>query len=623
MFTRFYPLTDESKNILSLFPEGTFFFPSHVDAKNSMSGAGFIVDWKSSQEFALYECDFFDFIKFAKQNTFIFISRNMNFLEPVRILPLEPFFLNGDSIIFFGNYPFSGERWKADYVKNCAYQEYVSNFTKNLSPMKVMIGESSKMTEKQKMFLRMAVDRGFPYISMPEILKRQDMLQKWEKSVKISTKSKGSLHRIAGRSFSAFVAENKIAIEIISENLTDPYNFGPPPTYPITDCFSYLAKYLEEDGTILFGKRIPEICVNRIDCRAIFSIDKSETKELLGECNRSFNEMDLDFSVNLFLKGKYGKEKTKERFIFDIFCDFSTKPLKIYDIYSNLIFIENLIMEKLKELDLESYMNFEKKKTKEFWIKSVEVIIEVPTRLLEEIEALTKDYFSGSIAFKKGRIFSNMKNKGSGWIKTHFKLFFGQFDDFIIQKRKSGLFYDIDAKDTLTRIGIEHALRKNYKDALEALRNANSAMEADLLIIDFSEANAEQKKKLWKKANAKYRIAGIDTKYFDGQPLYLEDKHLSEIRDNLQRNYDWIVGLQLFLIARDHVKEALSLKYVDKDGYDRKLSGAKKILRLAGIHLYKDVITLEEGLSIYYARILGLMQDKGLDLAEEWLGLAP
>ena len=623
MFTKFYPLTNESGEILSLFPEGTFFFPSNLDARNNMLGVGFIANWKSFEEFAPFKDDFFDFIEFVKRNIFIFISKNISFLEPVRILSLKPFIFNQKSIIYFGNYPFSGERWRVNHVEKCRYRGYISNFTKNLSPVKIMIATSSKMTEEEKMFLFIAVDEGFPYNPIGEILERQNVIQKWEEYLKFSTKPKKNIHKVARRSFLAFASENKTVIEKISENLIDPNNFGLPPNYPVTDCFLYLEKYLEEEGIILFGKRIPEMHVNKINCRAIFSVNAEETEKLVDEWNKVFNRMSLNFSVSCSLGRQYEKEKKRKRLAFNISSDFSFNPLEIYEVHFKLLFIENLIKNKLKELDQKSYLDFERKKRKEFWIKSVEISIEVPFKLLDEIGALTKDYFSDSIVFKKGQIFSRNEDMGSGWVKVSFELIFRQLGDFIIEKRKSGVFYDIDAEDTLTRVGIEYGMRKEYRNALKSLRMAKKAMEADLLVVKSTDANKKQRNELWKKAKIKYRIAGIDTKDFAGQPLYLKDKHPSEIYDCLERNYDWILGLQLFLKAEDRKKEALDLKYIDEDGYDRKLLGVKNYLKLAGIELYNDIITFEEGLSIYYTRILDLIQTRGLDLTKEWLGHAP
>jgi hypothetical protein len=527
------------------------------------------------------------------------------YFEPIISNILKPFRLRDESLLFSIDNPLSViSKWKVTtHNLSRGERKPIDPYTNSFNPLKHFIILDDKLENEARNSLIAAIDQGFPYLR--------------EFSLNIEDVCKD------------FSEANKKLLATVSEVLVRPLKHQNL-FIPSTNSLILFVENLQNRNQILSTEDIPRVSIKSIAAHFIFEFKKGSPKHLIRRIRRykrKFALGDLNIQTEKLkkempsTKGEapgYERVRVMAKSVFP-----SNRFLSIHEVHDYLRELEFLIVEEaLSRTDSWSKSRFEERKLKEFWIRSCNLVLDIPYIFEDQARKVIINHFSENIEISSEGKGIEKNALDENTVRLSFTIRLQPFGDYSGTGREMGLFFtEPKDLDNLTARGVESILKKDYEDADILLKKAAGALQADILLGRGKNKWKNDKKRIAEEIQELYRAAEIEIDDLPDEPLYMVGHSLSDIMEAQEQNSDWRMSLCLYRKAIEIKKNLLENKPVNSRYYrmsPRRF--ADSCLRYSELFLARDSIMFMDSLSSFYADLLHEIQKEYRDFTVEWLG---
>lgn len=606
MIARYSP-TEVSKvyNLFSLLPSSCYFYPSFIDERKNIYGIGILDDNPDQNKEYVMRRFPSEFMTFCSPYSFIFKTSLFFYFEPIVSYILKPFILKDESIFFSVDTPLmvmpGWEVTAQSLVKG--EREPIDLYTNSFNPLKHFVILDEKLKNKAKGSLIAAIDQGFPYLG------------RFPSDVEDACKD--------------FSIANKELIAKVSEVLVRSLKYQNL-FVPSTNSLILFIENLQNRDQILSIEDIPHVHIQSIDVHFIFELKEGSPKRLLRRIRRferRFALGDLSIRTQKLKKEKpsaeeealeYGRVRVMVKSVFPSNC-----YLSIHEIHNYLRELESLVVEEaLPRTDSWSKSRFDERKLKEYWIRSCELVVDIPCIFESQAKEVIIEHFSENIEMSSEGKWIEKSALDENTIRLSFKIRLQPFGDYSGTGREMGVFFLAPTDlDHWTASGVECILKKDFENADIFLKKAARAIQADFLLMKNQSTLPNDKRRIAEEVQKLYRDVGIEIDGPLDEPFYLKGYSLFDIMKAQEQNSDWRISLHLYRKAFEIKKNLLLSKPVNSKYYNmspRRL--ANLCLRNSGLFLVQDNVLFMDSLSSFFTDLLHEIQKKYHDLTIEWLG---
>ncbi|MGD2249634.1 MAG: hypothetical protein PVF58_14600 [Candidatus Methanofastidiosia archaeon] len=618
------PKNKEIAKKVDAIPSGLYFYPVNA-VNNVMIGLGIFSDCSFDDSIKILRGNLFQLVKFVCDNAFIFQSRYLTDLKPVKNDFIKSFFIEENSVCFIDNSrpknvkkEFEKDKWELSFSEK--ESNFVDKYTSDLNPLLQLIRISSKMKEREIVCFSLAVNAGFPYENIIDFEKNkinQDniLLKEWEDAI---SSQRGEIEkdfvRTLRRSINIFTREYHDLLQeiesIVHENNDIHINSS-------IDSLKILINEEKLPGKVISKPRLPLFKIKGLKITGIFHI-LEEDKESFMEKLQSVLTSDFG-SVKIEKESPYEideKPDKRKRIAIDFLIDFSKEPIRVDEILDKLELFRFLVIEEsLKEIDSKSYERYKRLRKKQLWITGAQFSLIVPLQMKEEIKELIHRKFKNVLSYKHGIKEQTINKKDIALI---FETWYEPYLDFELSENMDFFFAENDAPDEFTRIAVENIFRGEFDVGRRYLERGKWAIHGDILIKKVKRHPLEEE--TLTEVSKAYKKAGITFDKTLDSPAYMKGSSERRLHFAQTVNRDWGISLDLVLAAVDLRKEIEKSIDLDKEIYEKKIKEIRLLKKYSGVQSRRNAIDFVENIEMFYSSVLQEAERKFGDFTRYWIG---
>lgn len=636
------------------------FYPLYIDKRKNFYGLLFVPEESEMDIARLFSSNFFEILDFSGRNILFFKTKYVFQFYPGEYGDMMPFILkDGFSYFFTTKKENLDVHSPVEHLSELDFEcsSFHERFANNLSLLGMLASSATYLDRGEKESLVLAISFGYPVSDLIDFRRKKIMRYR----DKIFRKWKGILGLYLGdveknfitalhRSTEKLVQNNKELFERVSFcNLGENISFTAESLLKFMEIIPTKEKYH-------LDKNIPKLLINQLMIESVCTINKQRRDDL--------KENILSFLKNYPIRSWLISEWRDKNFPppfrlyrYAFLWDFPSEGLVMSEFTDHVEELKALILTALRKTDEDSWSRSSRKR-QEFWIRSIDLTLTLPTIFSDTAVEVIRENFSFFLDRNENDRLIEKKIVNEKFCVLTFKLKYPMFQDYRISKRKLGYFYEIQANDKFTRQGIEAARKHSFSKSMALLERGSHGIAGDILVWKSKLAKGVEKDRYLRRAGIHYQHAGLPlrskrTEQFAGRkkflrslmdfqsdlrsdleyikkkaavsigrlekPLYLPHLDPAQLMIVQQINYDWRIAVEFYLIGKSMTKDIIAdgLGHYEEDSEKKKLASMYLTYSSLGA---KDYVCLVEDLGVFYAQLLGEIQRKFGDLTAEWLG---
>jgi hypothetical protein len=638
-------------------------YPLYIDERKNFYGIIFIPKESEENNKKLFSSNFFEILDSISKNMLFFKTKHVYQFYPYEGWEMKPFILKNGFIYFL-----ISENEKSDFHGSCTNLDFLSDLdlrcdifcdgiTNDLNLLGALAMSAEYLDKKEKSALISAINFGYPLLDLVDFEKgevthqKDKIFRKWrDRLLFYFGDTERNFVKLLHRSTRKIIENNRELFERISSCI-----YGENGSFTARS-FLKLMEIVPTKGKIYLERSMPRLLINKLIVESVLTAEREKRDDL----KRNIVHLLENYPITGWLIDEW-EDETLPPFVkgyrFAFLWDIPSEGISISEFLDHTEELREVILAALRKTERDAGSQLSRKR-QEFWIRSIDVSLILPNIFVDTAMKTIKKSFAVFIDRNENSQLVNQKFVDDKLCVLSFRLRYPMFHDYQISKRKFGYFYKIRASDKLTRQGIESARKHLFGKSLDLLEMGSHAIMGDILVWKSKLAKGHKKTLYLREARVHYQCAGLplrnkkDRSFIDRRnglellidfssdlasdlryitkkitysigrlenPLYLPNMSPQRLLIAQQINYDWKIAVESYLIGKDMENDVVmnGLEYNEEDNEKRRL--ARMYLTYSDLSA-KDSVCLVEDLGVFYAKLLGEVQEIFGDHTAEWLG---
>jgi hypothetical protein len=562
--------------------------------------------------------ELFDFIDFFAPNFFIFSSE---FLFPKKQFETKKssvILLKKDEILIIltENYRFSEE-------KNYKKGNFNSIDSEKLCPLRHLLLLSRTLNEDQLNSFLLAIKHGFPIDNIVDFekkqikIKRDIIISQWDQMI---SSQKGTTEEDFVLTLKSALKNFRNEYFQLFKKIDSIYPFKSSSRYSLSPLFALLQFSNMESKTAMTQ---PKIGIKSLRFEAILKLEEEDITKFMENLNEELFSDSIKVDVGIMGKKREKRSKNSEKKLYRVRIFISLKTA------SDLINLEDstaiakdlawLVVEKiLYKISVESWEKIKKCKKPEFWLKSADIAVEVPSFMVDETKKIIRDEFSCHFGSSRDiKLYQKSGNK----IEMSFNLYFSSTHDYAVDGRDEGFFLRLYAKDPYTRVGIEHLMRKEFGESFESFKKAKIGLIRDYVEVSPElNLNKSDISKLIDELENHISLYNISVRDILFSQIYTKESDASEILDMLNTADKWFKTAMMYFEI-NLLEREIRYQGLPREEYSSIKKRLKKLFMEADFKFFRNFYNFIEDLGSFYVILLQETEKKAPESVKEWMKL--